>query len=133
MLERHEFSRVFRFGRDRRPEPSDRSTVITGVQGLVKTRFAARISTQLFATSEPFGSAAATNGQRRREDVMNHSMYSADRATHLKIVVIGLLCATVVAVIGIFANVSGNLDLGTAALVKAGQPTTMSGQIPTVR
>ena len=43
------------------------------------------------------------------------------------------LCATVVAVIGIFANVSGNLDLGTAALVKAGQPTTMSGQIPTVR
>ena len=37
---------------------------------------------------------------------MNHSMYSADRATHLKIVVIGLLCATVVAVVGIFANVS---------------------------
>jgi hypothetical protein len=59
-------------------------------------------------------------------------MYSADRATHLKIVVIGLLCATVVAVIGIFANVS-NLDLGTAPLVKAGQPTAMSGQIPTIR
>ncbi len=37
---------------------------------------------------------------------MNHSMYSADRATHLKIVVIGLLCATVVAVVGIFANVA---------------------------
>ena len=36
---------------------------------------------------------------------MNHSMYSADRATHLKIVVIGLLCATVVAVVGIFAHV----------------------------
>jgi hypothetical protein len=63
---------------------------------------------------------------------MNHSMYSADRATHLKIVVIGLLCATVVAVIGIFANLS-NLDLGTAPLVKAGQPTAMSGQIPTIR
>jgi hypothetical protein len=63
---------------------------------------------------------------------MNHSMYSADRATHLKIVIIGLLCATVVAVIGIFANVS-SLDLGTAALVKAGQPTTMSGQPPTIR
>ena len=39
---------------------------------------------------------------------MNHSMYSADRATHLKIVVIGLLCATVVAVVGIFANVGGS-------------------------
>ena len=64
---------------------------------------------------------------------MNHSMYSADRATHLKIVVIGLVCATVVAVIGIFANVGGSIDLGTAALVKAGEPTTMSGQVPTIR
>jgi len=64
---------------------------------------------------------------------MNHSMYSADRATHLKIVVIGLVCATAVAVIGIFANVGGGLDLGTAPLVKAGEPTTMSGQVPTIR
>ena len=63
---------------------------------------------------------------------MNHSMYSANRATHLKIIVIGLLCATVVAMVGIFANVS-SLDLGTAPLVKAGRPTAMSGQIPTVR
>jgi hypothetical protein len=64
---------------------------------------------------------------------MNHSMYSADRVTHLKIVVIGLLCATMVAVVGIFAHVSSNIDLGTAALVKAGQPTTMSGHIPEIR
>jgi hypothetical protein len=64
---------------------------------------------------------------------MNHSMYSADRATHLKIVVMGLVCATVVAVVGIFANVSSGIDLGTAALVKAGEPTTMSGQVPTIR
>jgi len=63
---------------------------------------------------------------------MNHSLYSADRGTHVKIVVIGLLCATLVAVIGIFAHVS-DIDLGTAALVKAGQPTTMSGQVPTIR
>jgi hypothetical protein len=63
---------------------------------------------------------------------MNHSMYSADRGTHLKIVVIGLLCATAVAAIGIFAHVS-DIDLGTAALVKAGQPTTLSGQPPTIR
>jgi hypothetical protein len=63
---------------------------------------------------------------------MNHSMYSADRSTHLKIVVIGLLCATLVAVIGIFAHVS-DIDLGTAALVKAGQPTTLSGHVPTIR
>ena len=76
---------------------------------------------------------------------MNHSMYSADRATHLKIVVIGLVCATVlalilfhqdfnmVAIIGIFAQVDTNIDIGTTALVKAGQPTTMSGHIPVIR
>jgi hypothetical protein len=64
---------------------------------------------------------------------MNHSMYSADRATHLKIVVIGIVCATVVAVVGIFANAGNDLDLGTAPLVKAGAPTTMSGQAPTIR
>jgi hypothetical protein len=60
-------------------------------------------------------------------------MYSADRATHLKIVVIGLVCATLVAVVGVFAHVDTNIDLGTAALVKAGQPTTMSGHIPEIR
>ena len=64
---------------------------------------------------------------------MNHSMYSADRATHLKIVVLGLLCATLVAMVGIFANVTSNIDLGTTALVRAGAPTTMSGQVPTIR
>jgi hypothetical protein len=53
---------------------------------------------------------------------MNHSIYGADRLTHLKIVVVGLL----VAAVGMFAHVS-DLDLGTAQLVKAGQPTVMSG------
>jgi len=63
---------------------------------------------------------------------MNHSMYSADRRTHLKIVVIGLLCAIVVAAVGIFARVS-DVDLGTAPLVKAGQPTAVSGHLPAIR
>jgi len=63
---------------------------------------------------------------------MNHSMYSADRRTHLKIVVIGLLCATVVAAVGIFARVS-DVDLGTKPLVKAGQPTAVSGRLPAIR
>jgi hypothetical protein len=44
---------------------------------------------------------------------MNHSMYSADRRTHLKIVVVGLVCALVVAVVAISAHVS-DIDLGTA-------------------
>jgi hypothetical protein len=69
---------------------------------------------------------------KSREDVMNHSMYSADGRTHLKIVVLGLLCATVVAVVGIFANL-GQFDLGTAPLVKAGQPTIVSGKLPAIR
>lgn len=63
---------------------------------------------------------------------MNHSMYSADRGTHLKIVVIGLVCATLVAAVGIFAHVS-DVDLGTAPLVKAGQPTAVSGRLPAIR
>jgi hypothetical protein len=63
---------------------------------------------------------------------MNHSLYGADRGTHLKIVVISLLCAIVVVAVGTFARVS-SVDLGTAALVKAGQPTTFSGQQPTIR
>jgi hypothetical protein len=69
---------------------------------------------------------------RNWEAAMNHSMYSADRATHLKIVVIGLLCATVVAVVGIFSHIN-DINLGTETLVKAGQPTTFSGQSPTIR
>jgi hypothetical protein len=63
---------------------------------------------------------------------MNHSMYSADRGTHLKIVVIGLLCATLVAAVGIFAHVR-DVDLGTAPLVKAGQPMAVSGRLPSIR
>ncbi len=62
---------------------------------------------------------------------MNHSMYSADRRTHLKIVVIGLLCATIVAAVGIFARFS-DVDLGTTPLVKAGQLTALSGRLPVV-
>jgi hypothetical protein len=63
---------------------------------------------------------------------MNHSLYSADRSTHLKIVVVGILCATVVAAVGTFARVS-TLDLGTVPLVKAGQPTAITGQLPAIR
>jgi hypothetical protein len=59
---------------------------------------------------------------------MNHSMYSADRRTHLKIIVVGLVCAIVVAAVGIFANIR-DVDLGTAPLVKAGQTTAVSGKL----
>ena len=57
---------------------------------------------------------------------MNHSIYGADRLTHLKIVVVGLLFAIGCSGLGMFAHVR-DLDLGTAQLVKAGQPTVISG------
>jgi hypothetical protein len=63
---------------------------------------------------------------------MNHSVYSADRRTHMKIVVVGFLAATLVAAVGMFAQV-GDVDLGTAPLVKAGQPIALSGRLPIIR
>jgi hypothetical protein len=63
---------------------------------------------------------------------MNHSIYGADGRTHLKIVVVALVCAVAVAAIGTFARVS-DVDLGTSQLVKAGQPTTVTGQLPAIR
>ena len=56
---------------------------------------------------------------------MSHSIYGADRRTHLKIIVVGLLFAVAVAAVGTFAHIR-DLDLGTEQLVKAGQPTVMS-------
>jgi len=61
---------------------------------------------------------------------MNHSLYGADSRTHLKIVVIALLCATLVAAVGVFAHI--DVDLGTTPLVKAGQPTAISGHLPSI-
>jgi hypothetical protein len=63
---------------------------------------------------------------------MNHSIYSADRSTHLKIVAVSLICATMVVGIGKFARVSA-IDLGTAPLVKAEQSKALTGQLPVIR
>lgn len=67
-----------------------------------------------------------------RGPAMNHSMYSADYRTHLKIVIVGLFCASLVAAVGIFGHV-GSVDLGTAPLVKAGHTTTVSGDLRAIR
>jgi len=60
---------------------------------------------------------------------MNHSIHSADRATHLKIVVVALVGATLVAGIGIAARVSGQNAGGAPrieAVIKAGAPVAVS-------
>jgi hypothetical protein len=53
---------------------------------------------------------------------MNHSIYSADRTTHLKIVVVALVAGIVVAGLGISARLSdGDSFAQTARVIKAGK------------
>jgi hypothetical protein len=66
---------------------------------------------------------------------MNHSIYGADRLTHLKIVVVALVCATVVAGVGIAARgTSTEPGVMTARnqelipIVRAGKPVVMGEQ-----
>jgi hypothetical protein len=56
---------------------------------------------------------------------MNHSIHSADRATHLKIVVIALVAGIVVAGVGISARPHSG-DAQTVHVVKAGKPMTVT-------
>jgi hypothetical protein len=56
---------------------------------------------------------------------MNHSIHSADRATHCKIVVVALMAGVLVAGFGLFAR-SGSDYTQTAHVVKAGKAITMS-------
>jgi len=57
---------------------------------------------------------------------MNHSIYSADRSTHLKIVVMALFAAIVVAGLGISARTSSDDYTQTARVIKAGKPVTVT-------
>jgi hypothetical protein len=64
---------------------------------------------------------------------MNHSLLSADRGTHVKIVVIALVSALVVVIAGISAHVSdaGNVTAAMKAngpVVKAGTPAQYSNR-----
>jgi hypothetical protein len=70
----------------------------------------------------------ATVWRQAREDAMNHSMYSADRTSHIKIVLLALLAATVVAAVSIFARVSED----PAQITKATQLVTVSGHSPAI-
>ncbi len=58
---------------------------------------------------------------------MNHSIYSADRSTHLKIVVVALVAGIAVAGFGISAR-TGSDDGSTQAthVTKAGKPVTVT-------
>jgi hypothetical protein len=58
---------------------------------------------------------------------VNHSIYSADRSTHLKVVVVALVAGIVVVGLGISART--NSDDGyaqTARVIKAGKPVAVT-------
>jgi hypothetical protein len=57
---------------------------------------------------------------------MNHSIYSADRTTHLKIVVVALVAGIAVAGFGISARSTDDGYTQTARVVKAGKTVTMT-------
>jgi hypothetical protein len=58
---------------------------------------------------------------------MNHSIYSADRPTHLKIVVVALVAGIAVAAVGLSARLnSDNGYTQTARVMKAGKPVVVT-------
>jgi ABC-type proline/glycine betaine transport system permease subunit len=54
----------------------------------------------------------------------NSSMFTADRGTHLKIVVVSLVCATIVAGIGLAARVKVPDGRMEATVITVGKPVT---------
>ena len=60
---------------------------------------------------------------------MNHSIHSADRSTHLKIVVVALVAGIAVAAFGISARTGADYSQ-TAQVVKAGKPVVVTSSRP---
>jgi hypothetical protein len=67
-------------------------------------------------------------GKARREAQMNHSIHSADRATHLKIVVVALVAGIAVAAFGISARtgVEYSQTAQSTHVIKAGKPVVVT-------
>ena len=68
---------------------------------------------------------SATPGPR--EAYMNHSIYSADRATHMKIVVVALVAGIALAGLGISARLTAEDGYAqTARVIKAGKAVAIT-------
>jgi hypothetical protein len=57
---------------------------------------------------------------------MNHSIYSADRSTHLKIVVVGLTAAIGIAALATSLQTADVASDKAVAVIKAGRPTAIT-------
>jgi len=66
---------------------------------------------------------------------MNHSIHSADRSTHLKIVVVALVAGIAVAAFGISARTNSDFtQTAQTHVMKAGKPVVItSSETSTVR
>jgi hypothetical protein len=62
---------------------------------------------------------------------MNHSFHSADRSTHLKIVVVALVAGIVVTGLGISARTNADYTQ-TAHVIKAGKPVAVTSSDTTM-
>ena len=58
---------------------------------------------------------------------MSHSMYTAGRTTHLKVVVRSFLCAIVFAIVGLTARLSHMDGAGTTSRIEASGPLIRAG------
>jgi hypothetical protein len=68
--------------------------------------------------------------KRALKDAMNWSIYTVDRSTHLKIVVVGLLAALLISVIGITGS---EVNLRTDIMTAEGATVIEAGAIFTDR
>jgi hypothetical protein len=61
---------------------------------------------------------------------MNHSIYSADRTTHLKVVIVALIAGILVAGFGIISMRNSSDEGFTARVMKAGKPVMVTMNCP---
>jgi hypothetical protein len=76
---------------------------------------------------------AGRAGLHERGRAMSHSMYTAGRTTHFKVVVLSLLCAIVFAIVGLSARVGQMNGVPTTSrteanglVIRAGAPKTIT-------